>query len=466
MTASALIIHRLTNPGPVLLVLYGVLTIALMMIFLQSDLLYNAFVANKMAWGHLNVYAYFSDIGGVKFLNAAMPPLYYIVTACYLKVLMLLNLDPASHHPKNVYVIVFRARGGLLFSLGMLLLKLPNLAMVILGVVLARKLAAAEGLDRGLTVLLWAGSPALIVTALMQGQNDVFPAVITLAALVAYRTKGPTWVLLLIGLAACFKTYALIIVPVTALALSNRTPLQAIRLAFLGVLPFLAVSLPFIGPGYVHQLFEGHDGSTLLAASYPGRLPTHLWPLLYIAILMLAWNRSNRRVEVGDVAALWFLALASIVVVNWWLPQWFLWLVPMVMIFAGRDRVFAWLWLAVNGLILLNDLFSFPGNMDGGMLMPIFGEHHHRFVVHLYRYHLLILDKIIPFAVRDGVYMAIGAVCLALCIRVIQLLHSRAETGSFLPAALKLPSPALASLLAPILLVPYMATMVVQRLAG
>lgn len=443
--------------------IYVVFAAATMVFFLQSDVLYNSFVANQMAWGHIDVYRYFSSTPALKLVDTVMPPLYYLAVGGYLKFLLLLNIDPVTTNPVLMYSTVFGQAGGPTLSMGILLLKLPNFVALVVGLILMLKLARNAGVDSRMVGVLWLCSPALVVTSLMQAQNDGIPAAITAGALLAFSRKSTFWMMVLLGLAACFKTYAILLVPVTALLLSERNLITAIRLALPAfILPAVTI-LPFLSQDFMTRVFSAHDGRTLFEISHLGRMPTHFWALGYLSILVMAWVLSDRDIDLFDIASLWVVTLGLIFIVNWWLPQWTLWLLPMVVILAARDRVLAWIWVGLNGAILANDLFNFPGNMDGGMLLPIFGRGPSGVVPHVYLWHLLLLDQFIPFTVLDGVYMLCGVGFIALTIRCIQWLVARKAVvdapGRYLAAL----TPARSAIAGPLLLVPYVAVMVVQR---
>ncbi|HEV3311055.1 MAG TPA: hypothetical protein VG815_11130 [Chloroflexota bacterium] len=484
----------ITTPSKAMIGLYIALCIALMMCFVQGDVLYNAFVANAVARGHPDVYSYFQSNIAIRYIDTVMPPLFYLATGAYLKLLMLIHLDPVSSNPAYLYLRLFNQTKGLGLSAGLLLLKLPNLIAVLAGIPLSVCLAKRSQADSHVVMLLWAASPVLLVTSLMQAQNDAIPAVITLAALVvlsnavgagtssesdgseaaptASRPRGMTssfeWAMILIGLASCFKSYALVLVPVTALVLSNRDLITVIRLGVLGVLPPVLFTLPFVfDHAFMSRVFGAHDDNTLLGASYSGRLPTHPWALTYLGVLLAGWIISRRRVAVIDIVCLWFVSLGMIFVVNWWVPQWVVWLLPMILIFAGRDRLFAWMWLALNALLLTNDLINYPGNMDGAMLMPFYGDRNHPANSHVYDYHLYQLWHLVPAGVIDGLYIVIGAVFLALCVRAAQWLIAGASVPREQTRLSELlPSARLAALIAPTLLLPYITVMVIQRLVA
>lgn len=460
------IVLRLTAHSPLLALAYVGLAVAFMMFFLEGDILYNSFVANQVARGHLDVYSYFSSRPDLQGIDTVMPPLYYLSAGLYLKILSLVHLDPAAWNPKFLFVNVFHSHMGIVLMLGLLLLKLPNLAAVAAGVWAVSRMARREGLDRRLVMFLWLASPAVIVTAFMQAQNDVLPAVLTIFALLAYQSRRFVWLFLLLGLAASFKTYPLILVAPTALLLGNRNLVTAVRYGFISALPPVLVSLPFMGGTYLHRVLGAHDGNTLLGAQYTGRLPVHLWVVGYLVILGIAWLRGKGRIELFDVAAIWFLPLSLIFVVNWWVPQWAVWLLPAVVLLAARDRIFAWLWVVANAAVLIDNMLNYPGNMDGGMLEPWYGERNHPANSHFYNYHLFHIGRYLPYAVLDGAYIVCGAIFLALFIRALQWLTARAGMASVDDALPRLPSTYAAALAGPLLLAPYIGAMVAQRLAG
>src|SRR5579872_1932382 len=249
-------VHRLASPSPAMVVAYLALAACFMMFFLQTDILYNSFISNEVARGHLDVYSYLAGLRPRYKIDTVMPPLYYLATGLYLKLLMLIHLDPVATNPANLFRNVFHTHMGIVLMLGLLLLKLPNFAAALAGLWGISRLAdRTPGLDRRLVSFLWIASPALIVSALMQAQNDVIATAITIFALLAWQSKRNLWMFVLLGLAACFKTYALILIPPAALLLCRRDIRGAVGFGALGALPLALVSLPFLGGQYVRRVF-------------------------------------------------------------------------------------------------------------------------------------------------------------------------------------------------------------------
>jgi hypothetical protein len=445
--------------------LYGVMVVFCMLLFLQSDVLYSAFISNQVALGHLDVYRHFSAVPSLRPLDTVMPPPFYLLSGLYLKLLLLLHIDPVTTDPRHIFMTVFGVRSGPSFMAGLFLLKIPNLVALLVGYVFMRKLAFLVRADQTVVAILWLASPVIVVTSLMHAMNDGAAAAATAAALWAFGRRSPVAGMILIGLAACLKSYALILVPVTALLLSARNPLMIVKLGVAGVALPVLTSLPFLSHEFIQRVFHAHDSGTLTAADTFGRMPTHLWPLAYLGFLVIAFVVADRRVDVLDIAALWLMTLGSIFVLSWWVPQWTAWLLPMAVILAAKDRGMLWSWLAFNATLLANNLVNFPGNMDGGMLAPIFGQGPGQLRGHVYAYHLYLFSTHLSFALRDAMYLACAVTSIVLVARAGQWLLARASVErSARPEWLASRAGIYATLLIPLILVPYVAVMFGQRI--
>lgn len=353
--------------------LYGFSLCLFLALFHQGDLLYNTFVSDQVARGHIDVYDYFSNTPRLRSVDTVMPPLYYLLTGGYLKVLALVHLDPVTTLRTKMFRMVFGHRTGLPFYLGAVLLKLPNVAALAAGAELMRRLTPKVAATRTVAIVLWLASPVLIVTGLMQAQNDILAAAVTIGALLAFSKGWSVRGMLLLGVAASLKNYALILVPVTAVLLSQRRPVLAVKLLVAGVLPELLTMLPFLDHALLVRVLHARDSSLALGGIHVGGRYVPLWGLAYVALLGYAWSLARRSVDAIDLAALWTVALVSVFILNFWRPQWVVWIVPMAAILAGLDRQFLRGWMAANVAILLNNFVRMPGNMDGAMLFPVFG---------------------------------------------------------------------------------------------
>jgi hypothetical protein len=424
--------------------------------------MYNAFVANQMALGHVDVYRYFSASRNLHSIDTVMPPLYYLVTAAYLKLLLLLHIDPVTTRRMDMFRVLFGARGGIEFFAGSALIKLPNLIALGAGVLAVRKLASNFAGDEYVMTVLWLGSPILLTASIMQAQNDVIPAACTLGALAAFDRDMPWKTMAFLGLAAAFKNYALLLIPVTAVCLAGRDVRTIVRLTLTGIALPLITAAPFAGREFVTRVFFAHDGNSILTGIHLGSFHVSVFPLAYAFILILAWHWNPPRIEIPDMAAVWLLTLSPIFVVSWWRFQWVVWLVPMAVVLATGDRRVWWIWVSVNALLLVNNLVNLSGNMDGAMLTPVFGYGHHG------RWsELLMYDSVVPPLLRITVRVTCYLGMLVLALGAYSRLKPyHLHLWKSLP---RIPFPrdtiALA-LVGPVCLLIYMIAMVSQHLAA
>jgi hypothetical protein len=441
---------------------YLLLLALAVLLFKQMDVMYNAFVANQIALGHVDVYRYFSATPTLRSIDTVMPPLYYMLTAAYLKILLLLHVDPVTTHRADMFRVLFGHRSGAGFFAGSALIKLPNLVALGAGVLAIRKLARKiAGADQILMLILWLGSPVLLTASIMQAQNDVIPAVCTLFALAAFDREKPWKAMIFLGLAAAFKNYALLLIPVTALLLAQRNIRTLAGLVVIGFALPVVTALPFLGREFLARVFFAHDGSSILTGVHVGKLHVSLFPIVYVFILWMVWRWDPQEVDIPAVSALWILTLSPIFVLSWWRFQWVVWLVPFVVVLASKDCRFLWTWIALNALLLINNLVNLSGNMDGAMLTPVFGSGSHAMLSELLTY-----DRVVPPLLRLIVYGLCYLAFVALTLGAYSWLRpSRARFWYRLPH-LRVPREMSAiALLGPALLLVYMLAMVTQHLA-
>ena len=63
----------------------------------------------------------------------------------------------------------------------------------------------------------------------------------------------------LLGVAAGFKSYTLILIPATALLLSQRSIVSAAKLTVAGLIPVALIFGPFVGHEFIMRVFQAHD---------------------------------------------------------------------------------------------------------------------------------------------------------------------------------------------------------------
>lgn len=357
------------------------------------DLFLTTFVANLVAYGHWNVYQYLSTHPAYEHIHSIMPPLYYLAYGGYLALLRLVHLDPLPQRPVPLLSIhhflyppvpfpLFGHLYGPAVWAGLILLKLPYLAVLFIGAAGMARLAGRLGVNPQMARWWWIASPIVWMASFIQGQLDIVPAVVTVWALVVWSPKKPWGTLALLGLAACFKDYALILVPVTAVYLGRPHLGRIVAYAAVGTAPFVAVALPYLGHAFVSRALLMKFSGGLLSEVQLSVRPVHLWAVAYGALLVLAWFAARRSEDrAGEDRAddprfmllvLWVLTLGSIFILGYWLPNFVVWLVPFTTLLAVRSGRYAIGWVLANELFLLDNFLTYAHNLDGSVLQPIF----------------------------------------------------------------------------------------------
>ncbi len=343
-----------------------------------GDLQLNSFVANFVARGHWNVYRYFAKTPSLRPIATVMPPAYYVLTGIYLGLLHLIHLDPVPTRAKFLYAHIFGVTHGWMVFFGLVLLKIPNLIALIVGAWALRKLARKVNGRPELMSGLWLFSPIVIVESFMQAQMDIIPATLTILALLAYKRDQEWKMFAWLGIAAAFQIYPLLFVPPTALFLAKGKFRRIIKWGFIASVPFLLSLSPFLGHELITRVFFAKNGASLFSSVRLGLIPVHLWVMIYAIICYTAWRLGiHYRFQYGTLAVglIWMTVCSSIFIFSYWLPQWVVWLVPMALLFAERNKRFLLWWTLGNVLFLANNLLAFPRNLDGHLLSALFGHH-------------------------------------------------------------------------------------------
>lgn len=355
-------------------VLYGVLVLVLCMFFHHGDLTLNSFVANQVALGHLNVYAYFSRTGSLQRLATPMGPLYYLTVGAWLAILRAAHLDPVASSPSRMWFL-FHAASAPAVEVGLLLLKVPNVASVVVGAWLAGELAERLGASRALGTVVWVTQSAVLMSALVHAQMDIMPTVLTLGALLAVAKGRDMWAAVLLGLGGALKLYPMLLLLPLALLAARGRPGRFLVLLLTGVVAFAVPLLPFLGRPMFSRLFgPGNQGALLGGSLAIGGMALDLWLGGFAVACYLAWTLGADGGEriVRKLAGVWLVALVPVFLFTLWLPQWAAWIAPAALVFAVEDAQFMAVWSLQSLFLLLRELVVFANNLDAALVTPPF----------------------------------------------------------------------------------------------
>ena len=231
--------------------------------------------------------------------------------------------------------------GGLFAYL--LVLKLPYLLADLLILKLLLDLAPRE---RKYSVsLLWLFNPVSLYGIYMVGQFDILPALITVGSFILAKKSRFAWSLFLLGLAAAFKTYPLLLVPFVLLKIPRVE-------TFFRSLPGLAV-------GYLLPLapfiFSVSFQSSVFRSGLSGRIVNAPFLLYYFVLLILSFRGRK------TASLLWeFMAVTlGVLLFTRFHAQWAIWTLPFAVLLVSVKSTLNWTAAAVV-ITLFGIVFLIP----------------------------------------------------------------------------------------------------------
>ncbi len=218
------------------------------------------------------------------------------------------------------------------------LMKLPYLVFDLLMLYALTKFVSSAP-QKSKILLYWWLNPIVIFLPYMWGQFDIIPAALTVLSVWLMR-QHPVRGTLMLGIAASFKNYPLMFLPLITLAVA-RDWRQGLKMFIAGVAPFIATTLPFAS----HEFFR----DTVLFSWQSQKMLDFMWaiggddgiyPFVIGYTLIAFWTfyvaRKNRD-AVGPIvmSLFWYYATTN------FHQQWFLWILPFLVLYAVKSKTFA-----------------------------------------------------------------------------------------------------------------------------
>ena len=166
--------------------------------------------------------------------------------------------------------------------------------------------------------LLWLFNPVSLYAIYAVGQFDIIPALMTVAAL----TLAPVPAAFLLGLAASFKTYPLLLIPF--LLLHTRPYPKAL---FTGVAALAGWGLPLLP-----YLYSTAFRQTVFQSSLGGRIINPGFVIFYLLVLGLSWFRRRS----PDLTWDFFTVTLGVLLFSRFHAQWAVWTLPFVCLLLIR----------------------------------------------------------------------------------------------------------------------------------
>ncbi len=219
----------------------------------------------------------------------------------------------------------------------MFFMKLPYLIFDILLVVILREFFVKRG-DKHRVMKYWWLNPIVIFLPYVWGQFDIIPTAFTVLGVLAATKNRSVTAAVLFGIAASFKNYPLMLLPLIAVVLGKNLA-GMFRTFFLGLAPFIFTTLPYWG----HEFFR----KTVLFSWQSQKMLDFLWaiggddgiyPFVIGYFLIFLWTLyslrgQNQLLPLPIVSVLmWYYATTN------FHQQWFLWVLPFLTLYAVSDK--------------------------------------------------------------------------------------------------------------------------------
>jgi hypothetical protein len=179
-------------------------------------------------------------------------------------------------------------------------------------------------------LLFWLFNPILIYGTYLHGQFDIVPALFTVLALYSVQRERPVMAALFLGIAACYKNYAFLLLP--TILIPARSWSDRIKMLVVGTVPYLLLILPRFTEyqgglaGYADVFSPaGYD------VGFGGRV--YLYFVLYALLL---WYLHRQRARSLTVQGFWRPCFATLLIYysfSRFDPHYWVWVIPFAAVF-------------------------------------------------------------------------------------------------------------------------------------
>ena len=247
------------------------------------------------------------------------------------------------------------------------LMKLPYLVPDVAMLLLLTKFFV-KATDKTKVMKYWWLNPIVIYLPYVWGQFDIIPTFFMTWGVYLGMRDRPYHAAALFGIAASYKNYPLMLLPFLAIVLGKNL-WQMVKLCLTGLLPFILTTLPFWG----HEFFR----KTVLFSWQSQKMLDFLWPIsstegVYPFVigfgLLLLWTlyhlQGQKKMLMSPlvIALFWYYATTN------FHQQWFMWILPMLVIYAVRDKSLLYISLWMVALFFLR-LLEIQANVTNELLI-------------------------------------------------------------------------------------------------
>jgi len=259
-----------------------------------------------------------------------------------------------------------------LLSVGFLL-KLRYLIIYILGVVVmlqVSKLYEKDVKQRNKIFLFWLLCPVLIFLPFSWGNNDIYPMFLLLLFLLFSFKKKYFWAMLFLGLSAATKNFSLFLILPASLILANKNPKKVFLYGLVAFLVYLGPLLLYFKTSHTFVTGGGEGLFILQKKILDGPL---FFPLAYFAtLLFLLIKEEVDNLNKNELLIKYcFLTFSFFYLTSFFIPHWFLWIMPFFALTAYKNRKLFYLYILINSAFFVG-IYTWSRNIDMNLFSVAF----------------------------------------------------------------------------------------------
>lgn len=218
---------------------------------------------------------------------------------------------------------------------------------------------------------LWLYNPVTLYATFMIGQLDILPVFFTVLSCYLIHKQKFGWAMFSLGIGAGYKIYPLLLIAPVAFVL-GKTFLEKLKYIGIGLLPFFAISLPYLNsPGYRQMVLFGPKSGKELFMIWNVTAAEGIFPFLLILTFIYIFSYYSNKIK----TPFYFLSILLLTLsVSHYHPQWFLWVTPfLILSLVSRSLKYFEIVLIMFIAWLLITLFFEP-SLSWGLFGPVFPE--------------------------------------------------------------------------------------------
>ena len=219
-----------------------------------------------------------------------------------------------------------------------------------------------------LAFALWMFNPVAIYVSFMIGQLDLLPVFFSVLALYFYKKKKNYLSMISMGIAASYKMYPLFLILPLAFLISDKFK-ERVKLTFAGIFPFIFFIAPYLSSSAFRSMVFSPKSQKMLFMNWPLSGAEVVYPFVFFLSIITFFSYYQKR---KFFPLPYFLAILLLIFsVTHFHPQWFLWVVPFLVLELVENNFENIILTLVIFFGWLSLTFLFEPSLSFGLFNPI-----------------------------------------------------------------------------------------------